>query len=159
MAGGAEKIGVPYLPDRIAQLTRDHEGHPACHFCSSCTTGCDTGSFFSTPWRFLPRAEATNNLELRTNALARNILVHKNGMANGVAYVDRTTKQAERHCKLERAAGTRWQNVKNPKEEKFIRGYSVYPGGGCGEFPWYASQAEGFGSSYKREIKRRSRRR
>src|SRR5207245_7707840 len=38
---GAEKIGVPYLPDRIAQLTVDHAGHPACHFCGACTTGCD----------------------------------------------------------------------------------------------------------------------
>src|SRR2546429_3134765 len=72
---GAEKIGVPYLPDRIAQLTVDHAGHPACHFCGACTTGCDTGSFFSTPWRFLPLAEGTKNLELRTDALAKNILV------------------------------------------------------------------------------------
>ena len=93
LAKGAEKIGVPYLHDRIAQLTRDHEGHPACHYCGACTTGCDTGSFFSTHWRFLPKAEATNNLELRTNALAKNILVDENGHANGVAYIDRNTKQ------------------------------------------------------------------
>src|SRR5712691_10040789 len=39
---GAEKIGVPYLPDRIAQLTERHEGHPACHYCGACTFGCDT---------------------------------------------------------------------------------------------------------------------
>src|SRR2546430_9180950 len=45
---------------------------------------------------------------------------------------------------------SRWQNLKDPHEEQFIRGYSVYPGGGCGEYPWYATQAEGFGSSYKR---------
>ena len=31
----------------------------------------------------------------------------------------------------------RWQNLTNPQEEKFIRGYSVYMGGGCGEFPGY----------------------
>jgi choline dehydrogenase-like flavoprotein len=49
----------------------------------------------------------------------------------------------------------RWQNLKSPREEKFIRGYSVYPGGGCGGFPWYHRQIEGFGSAFKREIKRR----
>jgi choline dehydrogenase-like flavoprotein len=219
---GAEKIGVPYLPDRIAQLTESHEGHPKCHFCGACTTGCDTGSFFSTPWRFLPKAEATKNLELRTDALAKNILVDANGMAKGVAYIDRKTKQEVEvfgravvvaascvesarimlnsnsrhwpngianssgqlgknlcdHLYGESARGylpqllgqpsfpdgvgdntivwmPRWQNLKNPREEKFIRGYSVYPGGGCSEYPWYASQAEGFGSSYKREVKRR----
>ena len=36
-----------------------------------------------------------------------------------------------------------------------MRGYSVYPGGGCAEYPWYATQAEGFGSSYKKEVRRR----
>jgi choline dehydrogenase-like flavoprotein len=48
----------------------------------------------------------------------------------------------------------RWQNLKHPHEEKFIRGYSIYMGGGCGEFPWHYKQLEGFGSSLKREIKR-----
>src|SRR5713226_1761653 len=29
---GCERVGVPYLPDRLAQLTVAHEGHPACHY-------------------------------------------------------------------------------------------------------------------------------
>jgi choline dehydrogenase-like flavoprotein len=49
----------------------------------------------------------------------------------------------------------RWQNLKDPHEEAFIRGYSVYPDGGCSDFPWYANNLDGFGSSLKREIKRR----
>jgi choline dehydrogenase-like flavoprotein len=48
----------------------------------------------------------------------------------------------------------RWQNLKSPREEKFIRGYSLYPTGGCGEFPWYHDQIEGLGSQLKRDIKR-----
>jgi choline dehydrogenase-like flavoprotein len=50
----------------------------------------------------------------------------------------------------------RWQNLKNPHEEKFIRGYSMYPGGGCGEFPGHYRQLEGFGKDFKRDIKRYS---
>ena len=38
----------------------------------------------------------------------------------------------------------RWQNL-GPQQEKFIRGYSIYPTGGCGEFPWFQEQIEGFG--------------
>ncbi|MGD0758491.1 MAG: GMC family oxidoreductase N-terminal domain-containing protein, partial [Candidatus Sulfotelmatobacter sp.] len=49
----------------------------------------------------------------------------------------------------------RWQNLKDPHEETFIRGYSVYPDGGCEDFPGFATELDGFGSSYKREIKRR----
>src|SRR5580700_10265519 len=219
---GAEKVGVPYLPDRIAQLTVNHEGHPACHFCGNCTEGCDTGSFFSTPRYLLPAAEATKNLDLRTNALAKNILVDEDGRAAGVAYVDRHSKQEMEvygravvvaascvesarimlnsksrqwptgianssgqvgrnlcdHLYGTTARGyfpqllgqpsfpdnvssstvawmPRWQNLENPKQEKFIRGYSVYPDGGCGGFPYYADRLEGFGRGFKRDIKRR----
>jgi len=49
----------------------------------------------------------------------------------------------------------RWQNLKHPHQEKFVRGYAVYPDGGCWEFPAYYDQIEGFGSSFKREMRRR----
>ncbi len=219
---GARKVGIPYLPDRIAQLTVKHGNHPPCHYCGNCTEGCDTGSFFSTPYFFLPNAEASGNLEIRTNALAKNILVDEKGDASGVAYVDRLTGQEhEVYAKAVVVAAScvesarillnskssrwptgianssgqagknlcdhlygtiargylpqllgqpsfpdnvssstiawlpRWQNLTNPREEKFIRGYSVYPDGGCAGFPYYADSLPGFGREYKREIKRR----
>jgi choline dehydrogenase-like flavoprotein len=222
LQSGARKVGVPYLPDRIAQLTKPLHGHPACHFCANCTEGCDTGSFFSTPWFFLPDAEKSGNLELRINALAKNILVDENGRAAGVSYIDRATKQEvevfaravvvaasciesakillnskSRHWPTGIANSTgqvgrnlcdhmygttgrgylpqllgqpsfpdnvsastiawmpRWQNLQNPRAEKFIRGYSIYPDGGCAGFPGYFDQIEGFGSSFKLEIKGR----
>ena len=222
LEAGCKKIGVPYLPDRCAQLTQPHEGHPACHFCGECTTGCDVGAFFSSSYFLLPKAEATKNLELRTNALAKNVLVDQNGQAAGVAYIDRDSKQEVEvygravvvaagciesshimlnsksrhwpngianssgqlgrnlcdHLYGESARGylpqlvgqpsfpdhvadstiawmPRWQNLNDPHEEKFIRGYAVYPDGGCSEFPWYAHDLDGFGSSFKREIRRR----
>ncbi len=218
---GAEKIGVPYLPDRIAQLTVAHNGHPACHYCANCSSGCDTGSFFSPPWFTLPDAEKTHKLELRTNAIAKNVLVDKNRLAKGVAYVDRNTKQEievysravvlaascldtakimlnsksrdwptgianssgqlgrnlcdhlygssaygylpqlqgqpSRPDNISRSTVAwmpRWQNLNNPRQEKFIRGYSMYAGGGCSEFPYYYRHIEGFGSQLKRNIKR-----
>ncbi len=218
---GCEKVGVPYLPDRHAQLTVAHNGHPKCHYCGNCTEGCDTGSFFSTPWFLLPAAEKTGKLELRTDAVARHVIVNDHGQARGVAYVDRKSKQEiEVYAKVvilaascvetarimlnsksrqwptgianssgqvgrnlcDHLYGTtgngylphllgqpsfpdnvsaaqvawmpRWQNLANPRAEKFIRGYSVYPYGGCGDYPWYSSRLEGFGSAFKRDIKR-----
>jgi choline dehydrogenase-like flavoprotein len=222
LQAGADKIGIPYLPDRLAQLTKPLNEHPACHYCGNCTEGCDSGSFFSTPYFLLPQAEATGKLEIRTHALAKNILIDEDGRARGVAYIDRTTKQEvevyakavvvaagcieSAHIMLNSTSkhwptgianssgqlgrnlcdhlyGTaaygylpqlldqpsfpdnvsastiawfpRWQNLSNPKEETFIRGYSMYPSGGCDVFPYYYDDIEGFGSAYKREIKRR----
>ena len=48
----------------------------------------------------------------------------------------------------------RWQNLEK-QTEKFANGYSMYPWGGCTEYPWYATQVEGFGSAYKKAVKRR----
>ena len=166
--------------------------------------GCDVGAFFSPTWFTIPDAERTRNLTLLTDALVRSVLVDEDGMAKGVAYVDRGSKtevevyakvivlaascvetahimlnskfqaMADGHREFKRptrsqfvrpplwnpghgylpqlvgqpptpdniASSTvawmpRWQNLKNPREEKFIRGYSVYIGGGCAEFPGY----------------------
>jgi choline dehydrogenase-like flavoprotein len=217
----AEKVGVPYLPDRIAQLTVPLNGRPACHYCGNCSTGCDSGSFFSPTWVTLPNAEATKNLELRVDAIARNVLVDENGQAKGVAYIDRNTKEEvevysravvvaascleSTHILLNSKSriwptgianssgqlgrnlcdhlyGTppygylpqllgqpsrpdnisdttvawmpRWQNLTGPREEDFVRGYSLYCYGGCAEFPWYHDELEGFGLGFKRDIKR-----
>jgi choline dehydrogenase-like flavoprotein len=170
----------------------------------------------------LPAAGASGNLELKTNAIAKNILVDDNGHASGVAYLDRESRQEYEiqgravvvaasciesarimlnsksrqwptgianssgqlgrnlcdHLYATTASGylpqllgqpnfpdnitgntiawmPRWQNLEDAHEEKFIRGYSVYPDGGCAEFPWYYDKIEGFGSSCKQEIKRR----
>ena len=89
LEAGRHKIGIPYLPDR----SRNSRAacRPSClPLLRNCTTGCDVGAFFSTPWIFLPppKAEATN-LDLRTNALSKNVLVDENGRAKGVAYIDR----------------------------------------------------------------------
>ncbi len=221
MQKGAEKIGVPYLPDRVAQLTVRHGGRPACHYCGNCTSGCDTGAFFAPVWLTIPDAEKTGRLELRANAHVREVLVDGDGRARGVAYVDRETREEKevlakaivlaasccettkimlnsrsRHWPtgianssgqlgknlsdhlyggsaygfLPQLVGQpsnpdwasqstvvwmpRWQNLRNPREEKFIRGYSVYPGGGSTGFPTHYDQIKGFGSEYKKQIKR-----
>ena len=90
---GAKKIGVPYLPDRCAQLTVAHNGHPPCHYCGNCTRGCEVGAFFSPTWFTLPEAEATKKMTLLTNMLVRSVLVDDQGMAKGVACVDRNTRR------------------------------------------------------------------
>ncbi len=153
LAAGAEKLGVPYLLDRIAQLTVPHGSHPRCHFCGDCGSGCDTGSFFSPSWFTLAEAEKTGRLELRTNAIACDHLYGTS--ASG--FLPQLVGQPPfpDHVSASTIAWMpRWQNLKNPREEKFIRGYSVYPGGGRGEFPHFNNRFEEFASRFKRDIKR-----
>src|SRR5260370_29150938 len=57
--------------------------------------GCDVSAIFSTPGSMLPKARATGNFTLRENAVAREILVDKEGLARAVSIVDRQTGKEE----------------------------------------------------------------
>ena len=88
-----QKLGIPCVPSRLSILTRPLNGRPACHYCSQCGRGCATSSNFSSPTVLLPPALATGNLQIRCDAMVREILVNHEGRATGVSYIDRKTRK------------------------------------------------------------------
>ena len=84
-------MGIPLIAVRKAVLTRAHDDRPSCHYCGHCMDGCDVGSIFTTPDCMLPKARATGNFTLRQNALAREIVVDREGLAKAVSFVDTLT--------------------------------------------------------------------
>jgi choline dehydrogenase-like flavoprotein len=89
----ADRLGITCIPNRLSILTRPLNGRPACHYCGQCGRGCSTHSNFSSPSVLLPPALATGKLRIITNAMAREVLTDDTGLATGVAYVDRATRQ------------------------------------------------------------------
>lgn len=87
------KLAIPCIPSRLSILTQSIHGRPACHYCSQCGRGCATSSNFSSPTVLIPPAMATGNLELRCNAMGRAVLTGKDGLASGVSYIDKKTRQ------------------------------------------------------------------
>ncbi len=88
-----QKLHIPCVPSRLAILTRPLNGRPACHYVSQCSRSCRMGSNFSSPVVLLMPAQMTGNLEIRTNAMAREILTGKDGRATGVSYIDKLTRK------------------------------------------------------------------
>ncbi len=80
----------------MAILTRPLNGRPACHYCGQCARGCKSASNFSSSQVLIPPAQATGRLTLITSAMAREIVLGKDGKAEAVSYVDRTTKTEKR---------------------------------------------------------------
>jgi choline dehydrogenase-like flavoprotein len=95
LARATKAMGIPLISVRKAALTRPYDGRPPCHYCGHCMDGCDVGSIFTTPDSMLPKARATGNFSLRLNALAREILVDREGLARSVSFVDTRTKKEE----------------------------------------------------------------
>jgi choline dehydrogenase-like flavoprotein len=89
----ATKLRIPCVPSRMSILTQPLGNRPACHYCGECARGCAMHSNFSSPSVLLPPAMKTGRLTLRTNAMAREVTVDANGLANGVLYIDRLTGQ------------------------------------------------------------------
>jgi choline dehydrogenase-like flavoprotein len=88
-----DKVNVLCVPARMAIITQPLNGRPACHYCGQCSRGCKSASNFSSSQVLIPPALATGRLRVITNAMAREIVVGKDGKAEAVAYIDRTTKE------------------------------------------------------------------
>jgi choline dehydrogenase-like flavoprotein len=92
----AKSIGIDVVPIRRAVLTRNHNGHTKCHYCGACGSGCDVGAFFNSSDYLIEPAFSTGKLNVIDNAVVARILVDDRGLASGVQYFDRYTKQEHR---------------------------------------------------------------
>jgi len=91
-----DKLNITCIPARLAILTKSVNGRLPCHYCGQCGRGCITASNFSSSQVLLPPALKTGKLTLITGAMAREILVSKDGRAEGVSYIDKATRSEKR---------------------------------------------------------------
>jgi choline dehydrogenase-like flavoprotein len=109
----AKALGLPVIPIHRAVLTQpldyqhippklhphnsnaqrilaaDMKSRSACFFATDCHRGCSIRANYQSPTVHLPPALATGNLDIVTNAMAREITIGRNGRASGVIYVDK----------------------------------------------------------------------
>ena len=91
-----DKLSILCIPSRLAILTQPHNGRAACHYCAQCGRGCMTASNFSSSQVMIPPAEKTGRLTLITGAMARELVVGKDGKVAAVSYIDKATREEKR---------------------------------------------------------------
>jgi choline dehydrogenase-like flavoprotein len=91
-----DKLNITCIPARLAILTKSVHGRLPCHYCGQCGRGCTTASNFSSSQVLIPPAMETGRLTLITGAMAREIIVGKNGKAEAVSYIDKVTRAEKR---------------------------------------------------------------
>jgi choline dehydrogenase-like flavoprotein len=94
----SDKLGVTCIPSRLSIITKPINGRQACHYCGQCNRGCQVKANFSSPDVLIGPALKTGKLTLITNAMAREVTVGKDGLATGVAYIDKKTN-ADKYIK------------------------------------------------------------
>lgn len=93
---GADRLGIPMIPSRLSILTEPLNGRPACHYCSQCSRGCSTYSNFMSGPVLIDPALQTENLELRTGAMVREVTTDAEGRATGVSYIDKEARREQK---------------------------------------------------------------
>jgi choline dehydrogenase-like flavoprotein len=85
---------VPVIPSRLSILTKQiNKDRGACFFCAQCGRSCKVYGDFSSSSVLVIPALRTGNVDLVTNAMAREVLTDKEGLATGVSYVNKTDMQ------------------------------------------------------------------
>jgi choline dehydrogenase-like flavoprotein len=88
LAPAFSAVGATLTPNTLAVLSQPYNGRPPCNYYNSCTQGCSLGDKGSADRAFLPDAEATGRLELRTQTQAVQVEVGARGRAAAVVYRD-----------------------------------------------------------------------
>ena len=87
----SDKLNITCIPARLSITTKALPGRQACHYCGECNRGCAVKANFSSPDVLIAPALQTGKLTLITNAMAREVTVGSDGLANGVSYIDKKT--------------------------------------------------------------------
>lgn len=91
---GAVAAGVKVIPSRLSILTQKiNDQRGVCFYCAQCNRGCTAHADFSSSSVLVKPAMLTGNVDLFTNAMAREVLTNKEGLATGVAYVQKEDSQ------------------------------------------------------------------
>jgi choline dehydrogenase-like flavoprotein len=88
----ATSTGVRVIPSRLSILTQKlNDDRGVCFFCGQCNRNCSMAKadFSSTNVLIYPTLK-TGNLDIVTNAMAREVLTDKEGLATGISYINKT---------------------------------------------------------------------
>ena len=85
---GAKQLGWVTSPVPLLINTEEYQGRAACVQCKYCVGfACPSDAKNGTQNTVIPRALATGNCELQTNAIVERIDVDERGSINGVSYL------------------------------------------------------------------------
>ena len=87
-----KKLDIPCIPSRLAVITQDTNGRPACHYCAQCGRGCVTASNYSSSQVQVFPAMKTGRVKLFTGAMARELITGPDGKVTAVSYIDKATR-------------------------------------------------------------------
>lgn len=121
------KLNIPVLHARMSMLTRPvNKDRGSCFFCAQCGRSCQVYADFSSSSVLVKPAMKSGLVDLYANAMVREVLTDKAGLATGVSYVDKNTLEEfsvkARVVILAASAGESARLLLNSKSARFPNG-------------------------------------
>ena len=91
-----KKAGVKVIPGRGSVLTQQLPGNKdrgSCFYCGQCNRSCRVYADFSSSSCLVIPAIKSGNLKVIPNAMVREVITGKNGLATGVSYISKDDMQ------------------------------------------------------------------
>ena len=122
----SKKLSIPCIPNRMAVITRNHNGRAACHYCGQCGRGCVTASnYCSANVQILP-AMKTGRVTMFPNSMARELITDDTGKVTAVSYIDKATRtERQIRCRTVVLAASALESARlllNSKSPRFSNG-------------------------------------
>ena len=106
MYAGATKLGYKQVhTGNMAINSQPRDGRGSCIQLGFCFQGCKSGAKWSTLYVEIPKAEATGNLDLRTESHVSRIEHNASGKASAVVYFDKDGKEQRQKARIVCVAG------------------------------------------------------
>jgi choline dehydrogenase-like flavoprotein len=102
---GAERLGLHLVREPLAIPTKDWMGRPACNHAGTCRLGCKISAKSSIDVTYVPKAERTGRVSIRSECMAREITVVPDGRVRGVIYFDAEGNEREVRARVIVVAG------------------------------------------------------
>jgi choline dehydrogenase-like flavoprotein len=92
---GTDALGLHLVREPVAIPTKDWNGRPACASAGTCQVGCRISAKSSIDVTYVPKAEATGRVAIRSQSMARGITLRPDGSARSVVYFDAEGQERE----------------------------------------------------------------
>jgi len=122
---GADKLGLHLVREPLAIPTKDWNGRPACINAGTCRMGCKISAKSSIDVTYIPKAEKTGKVQIRTESMARKITTGSDGRARSVIYFGPDGREREVFARVIVVAG----NAVETPRLLFLSASSKFPKG------------------------------
>ncbi len=109
---GCEKLGLSWVPNSVAILSRPRNGRPRCNYCANCSHGCPISDKGSVDVTFMRQALATGYCQVETGARVTRL---EAGQQDKVAALYYLTESAEEQKITPRAVVVSCGTVETPR--------------------------------------------